>query len=96
MVHHPTIQLSKEVPFRGKQPGAAAAAGTTAAGTTAAGTTAAGTTAAGTTAAARHCVIPGSSVRTLQYQGSRVRLYYHASNKGQTNPRLGKFSIVLL
>jgi len=26
MVHHPTIQLSKEVPFRGKQPGAAAAA----------------------------------------------------------------------
>ena len=76
MVHHPTIQLSKEVPFRGKQPGAAAAAGTT--------------------AAARHCVKPGSSVRTLQYQGSRVRLYYHASNKGQTNPRLGKFSFVLL
>ena len=42
MVHHPTIQLSKEVPFRGKQPGAAAAAGTTAA---AAGTTAAAATA---------------------------------------------------
>ena len=31
MVHHPTIQLSKEVPFRGKQPAGAAAAAATAA-----------------------------------------------------------------
>ena len=31
MAHHPTIQLSKEVPFRGKQPAGAAAAATAAA-----------------------------------------------------------------
>ena len=36
MVHHPTIQLSKEVPFRGKQPGAAAAAAVTTAAAAAA------------------------------------------------------------
>ena len=36
MVHHPTIQLSKEVPFRGKQPAGAAAAAAAAAATAAA------------------------------------------------------------
>ena len=33
MVHHPTIQLSKEVPYRGKQPAGAAAAVATGAAT---------------------------------------------------------------
>ena len=75
MVHHPTIQLSKEVHFRGKQPAGAAAA-------------------AAAAAAALNQALVGSSVRTLQYQGSRVRLY-HASNKGRTNPRLGNFSFGL-
>ena len=81
MVHHPTIQLSKEVHFRGKQPAGAAAA-------------AAAATAATAAAAALNQALVGSSVRTLQYQGSRVRLY-HASNKGRTNPRLGNFSFGL-